>query len=599
MGRGTKKSHRGSQNAKPNRQRPLPVLRKSLTGIAGFDEVTSGGLPQGRPSLVCGKAGCGKTLLAMQFLVNGIREYDEPGVFVSFEEPEKDLIANVASLGFDLREMIRQKKLEIDHVRVVREEIAETGEYDLEGLFIRLGHAIKNIGAKRVVLDTLESLMGGLSNPAILRAELRRLFQWLKDQDVTAIITGEQGEGESLTRHGLEEYVSDCVILLDFRVQEQIATRRLRIVKYRGSSHGSNEYPFLIDESGITVLPITSLGLQHEVSDERVGTGIEHLDTMLGGGYLTGSSILVTGTAGAGKSSMGAHMVDAACRRGERALYFAFEESPAQIKRNMRSIGLDLAKWEKRGLLRFDAARPMAYGLEMHLVLMNKVLREFDPDVVVVDPISSLLRAGSRDDAHNMVVRLVDYLKVKHITAMFTSLTGGGESLEQTEIAVSSIVDTWLLLKTVELSGERNRAMYVLKSRGTAHSNQVREFLLTDEGVKLVEVYVGPEGVLTGTARIAQEAKEAAQIELQRNENEQRRRDAERRRAVMEAQIHALRAEIASEQEQVKHLLAQEKAAEQRVVAEREAMARMRGVGNASNSEQTNLPKSGRRKRSR
>ena len=403
-------------------------LPKAPTGIQGLDEITGGGLPRGRPTLVCGSAGCGKTLLAMEFLVRGATEFGEPGVFMAFEETAEELAQNVRSLGFDLEDLAEQNKLLVDFVRVERSEIEETGEYDLEGLFIRLGHAIDSLGAKRVVLDTLETLFGGLSNAAILRAELRRLFRWLKDKGVTAIITGERGDG-TLTRHGLEEYVSDCVIVLDHRVTEQLSTRRLRIVKYRGTTHGTNEYPFLIDENGISVLPVTSLGLSQEASDERISTGIPRLDAMLGGkGVYRGSSVLISGTAGTGKTSLAAHFADATCRRGERCLYFAFEESESQLVRNMRSIGLDLAPWSKKGLLRFHATRPSAYGLEMHLATLHKLVNEFEPRVVVVDPITTFLGAGTSVEAESMLMRLIDFLKAQQITAMFTSLTHGGNA---------------------------------------------------------------------------------------------------------------------------------------------------------------------------
>jgi circadian clock protein KaiC len=459
------------------------ALPKAPTGIEGLDEITLGGLPRGRPTLVCGGAGCGKTLLAMEFLVRGATEYGEPGVFMAFEETAEELTKNVRSLGFDLDDLVAQEKLALDFVRVERSEIEETGEYDLEGLFVRLGYAIDSIGAKRVAIDTIESLFGGLSNQGILRAELRRLFRWLKDKGVTAVITGERGEG-TLTRQGLEEYVSDCVILLDHRVIDQISTRRLRLVKYRGTVHGTNEYPFLIDEDGITILPITSMGLQHEVSSERMPTGVARLDAMLGGGYYKGSTVLISGTAGSGKSSMAAHFVDAACGRKQRCLYFAFEESPQQIVRNMRSIGLDLEPCIKKGLLRFHATRSSVYGLEMHLVTCHKLIREFKPDVVVLDPIGNLTNAGTELDATAMLTRLMDYLKSEGITALWTSLTSGAE-LEKTDVGISSLVDTWLLLRDIELSGERNRAMYIVKSRGMAHSNQIREFLLTDHGIEL------------------------------------------------------------------------------------------------------------------
>jgi circadian clock protein KaiC len=552
------------------------LFPKSATGIQGLDEVLNGGLPQGRPTLVCGTAGCGKTLLAMEFLVRGATQFDEPGVFMAFEETEQELTQNVASLGFDLKALIAQNKLVVDYVHIAREEIEETGEYDLEGLFIRLNNAVESIGARRVVLDTVESLFSGLPNPAILRAELRRLFRWLKDKGVTAIITGERGEN-TLTRHGLEEYVSDCVILLDHRVTEQVSTRRLRVVKYRGSTHGTNEYPFLIDENGISVLPITSLGLQHAVSIERIATGIPRLDTMLGGqGYYRGSTVLVSGTAGTGKTSIAAHFADAAGRRGERVLYFAFEESPGQIVRNMRSIGIDLQPWVDKGLLQFHAARPTMFGLEMHLATMLKTVNQFTPSVVILDPINTFVAAGNEAEVKVMLMRLVDFLKSKGITALFTSLTTGGGVLEHTDVAISSLIDTWLLLRDIEIGGERNRGLYILKSRGMAHSNQIREFLLTDHGVELADVYVGPGGVLTGSARQAQEAQEEAERLLRQQEIERRQRDLERKRQALEAQIAALRVAFEAEEAELQQIVRQEQVREARLVQDRRGMATSR-----------------------
>lgn len=466
---------------------PIKVLPKSATGIPGLDEILNGGLPQGRPTLVCGSAGCGKTLLAMEFLVRGATQFDEPGVFMAFEETEHDLIQNVASLGFDLPGLIASKKMMVDFVYIAREEIQETGEYDLEGLFVRLEHAINSVGARRVVLDTIESLFSGLPNPLILRNELRRLFRWLKNKGVTTIITAERGGG-TLTSHGLEEYVSDCVILLDHRIIEQVSTRRLRVAKYRGSLHGTNEYPFLIDAEGISVLPITSLGLHHNVSTERIATGIPRLDNMLGDkGYYRGSTVLVSGTAGTGKSSIAAHFTDAAAKRGERVLYFAFEESPNQILRNMRSIGIDLQPWVEQGLLQFEASRPAMYGMEMHLAVMHKRVKHFKPAIVIADPINSFVTPGNEVQVKAMLMRLMDFLKVEGITALFTSLTTAGSALEHTDTAISSLIDTWLLLRQIEITGEQNRKLHILKSRGMAHSNQVREFLLTDHGVDLVD----------------------------------------------------------------------------------------------------------------
>jgi circadian clock protein KaiC len=518
-------------------------LEKCPTGIKGLDEITNGGIPRGRPTLICGAAGCGKTLFGMEFLVRGAEEFGEPGVFVAFEEQPHELAQNVHSLGFDVRRLERQKKLFIESIQIDPSEISETGEYDLEGLFLRLGDAIDTVKAKRVVLDTLETLFSGLPNEAILRAELRRLFRWLKDRGVTAIITAERGEG-ALTRQGLEEYVSDCVILLDHRVNDQVATRRLRVVKYRGTTHGTNEYPFLIDQDGIDVLPITSMDLTHAVSTERVSSGIPDLDAMLAGGAYRGTSILVSGTAGAGKSSIAAHAVRAACERGERTLYFAFEESPQQIMRNMRSIGIDLAKYVKDGMLRFMAARPTSFGLEMHLATIHKAVRDHRPGLVVIDPITNFFTVANDNEVKAMLMRLVDFLKSQQITAVFTSLTGGGRALEATDAGVSSLIDTWILLRELESNGERNRTLYVLKSRGTAHSNQVREFQLTSKGIRLIEPYLGSEGVLTGAARIAQEARENALALLSEQEAERRRRDLDRRRLAIEAQIASLRAEL-------------------------------------------------------
>jgi circadian clock protein KaiC len=563
-------------NAKNPKKLMKRLLPKASTGIPGLDDITGGGFPQGRPTLICGSAGCGKTLLAIEFLVRGAMEHNEHGVFMAFEETAEELTQNVRSLGFDLDQLVKDKKLALDYVRVERSEIDETGDYDLEGLFIRLGAAIDAVGAKRVVLDTIESLFSGLQNQAILRAELRRLFRWLKDKGVTAVITAERGEG-ALTRQGLEEYVSDCVILLDHRVTDQVSTRRLRIVKYRGTTHGTNEYPFLIDEDGFSVLPVTSLALQHEVSAERISSGVPRLDTMLGGeGFYRGSTILMSGTAGTGKTSLAAHFVDAACRRGERCLYFPFEESPAQLIRNMRSIGLNLEQWTKKNLLQFHSSRATFYGLEMHLAIMHKMIQAFQPQIVVLDPIGSLIEAGNERDANIMVVRLIDFLKLRGITAFFTNLTSDGEALERTQVNISSLVDTWLFVRDIELDGERNRAMYVLKSRGMAHSNQLREFLLTDKGIDLLDVYVGPEGVLTGSSRLSQEAREQAAVLERRRVAEEKERTRIRKREVMEARILALRKEFEAEEEEAEREADQGLAREKLITSGRQAMAHSR-----------------------
>lgn len=540
---------------KPEQKTSNMHLPKSPTGISGFDEITLGGLPTGRPTLVCGGAGCGKTLFGIEFLVRGATQFNEPGVFMSFEETSEELTLNVASLGFDLNDLIKNKKIALDHVHVERSEIEETGEYDLEALFIRLGYAIDSIGAKRVVLDTIESLFSGLPNQLIIRAELRRLFRWLKDKGVTAIITGERGD-ETLTRQGLEEYVSDCVIMLDHRVNEQTSTRRLRVVKYRGSLHGSNEYPFLIDESGFSVLPVTSLGLKHIVSNERISSGIKALDDMLEGkGYYRGSTVLVSGTAGIGKTSTAAHFAEAACKRGERVLYFCFEESPNQLMRNMLSIGINLEPWTKKGLLRFQANRPTLYGLEMHLAVTHKIVNEFKPDIVILDPINTFDIGDKEFEIKPLLMRIVDFLKVKQITALFTSLTRSECSMESSDVGISSLIDTWLLLRDIELNGERNRGLYVLKSRGMANSNQIREFVLTNHGIELRDVYVGASGVLTGSARIAQEALENSEVLTRKHEIESKKREIARKRSDLESKIATMRADFVSEESEAIKIL--------------------------------------------
>ncbi|HWB59369.1 MAG TPA: circadian clock protein KaiC [Chthoniobacteraceae bacterium] len=553
-----------------------PQLPKAPTGISGFDEITNGGLPAGRPTLVCGSAGCGKSLFATEFLVRGILQYGEPGVLVTFEEGAGDIRKNVASLGFDIAGLERGKKLMIDHVRVDRNDIDENGEYDLEGLFVRIGYAIDTVKARRVVLDTVEALFSGFSNEAILRAELRRLFGWLKDRGMTTVITAERGDG-TLTRQGLEEYVSDCVILLDHRVHGQISTRRLRIVKYRGSTHGTNEYPFLIDEHGFAVLPITGSGMDYAVSSQRIPSGIPELDEMLGGGgFYRGSTVMLSGTAGTGKTSMAAHLAEATCKRGRRCLFFPFEESAAQVLRNMRSIGIRLQPYIDSGLLQFHSTRPTVHGVEMHLVRMHKLIEEFKPEVVIVDPVTNIRSAGTLEDSTNMIIRLIDYLRKSNILGFLISLTSGASALEATEEGISSMVDTWLLLRDVEASGERNRLMYILKSRGMAHSNQVREFLITSRGVRLVPAYIGPAGVLTGSARMSQEARDMAEKVAVEAEMNGRKFALEQRRKAIAAQIEALQEGLRAEEEACERVLMNHRLRLQQVEADRAAVARNR-----------------------
>lgn len=552
------------------------VLPKVPTSIHGLDEITGGGLPKGRPTLVCGDAGCGKTLFAMEFIVRGAIEYNEPGVFISFEESEKELTANVASLGFDLNDLVKRKKLWLEYIRVERSEIVQSGEFDLEGLFVRIHLAIETIGAKRVVLDTVEALFSELPDPLVLRAELRRLFRWLKRKGVTTIITAERGDG-ALTRQGMQEYVSDCVILLDHRVNDQSSIRRLRIVKYRGSAHGTNEYPFLIDEDGFSVLPVTSLGLNHISSHKRISSGIPRLDTMLAGkGYYRASTMLVSGTAGTGKTSIASQFVETACRNGERVLYFTFEESPDQLVRNMSSIGINLNPFVKNKTLQFHATRPNLYGLETHLTTSIKLINSFKPSIVVLDPINAFVVGENRNDVKIMLLRLVDFLKMKRITAFFTSLTSTNDNLEESDVYVSSLIDTWLLLRDIEIGGERNRGLYVLKSRGMANSNQIREFKLTNHGIELLDVYVGQHGVLTGSARLSQETKDDAEQLLRQQEIGSKQFGIDRKREALEAQIVVLRSEFEANEAEALKVIGIEKARNARFIQDKIKMSKSR-----------------------
>ncbi len=505
-----------------------------------------------------GAAGSGKTLFGVEFLVKGAVEFNEPGVCFTFEETAQDLVENTVSLGFDLQKLVDGKKIVIDHVSIDPHEIHETGDYDLEGLFVRLGYAIDSVGAKRVMLDTLEALFAGLSDQALLRAELKRLFRWLKDRGVTAVISAEKSDGPTITRHGLEEFVSDCVVLLEHTLEESVLTRRLRVAKYRGSTHGTNEYPFLIDNQGISVLPLTTLSLHHEVSDERISSGIPDLDGMLLGGYFRGSTVLVSGTAGTGKTSVAVHFANAACGRGERVAYFGFEESPAQLARNMRSIGFDLQRWRNEGLLHCEMNRAVSFGIEKHLVHIHDVVEKFKPTVVVFDPATSFLGSGTRAQAQSMLLRLIDYMKMKGITALLTSLVRSDDSTGDSGTDVSSLVDTWLLLRDIEMSGERNRGLYILKSRGTWHSNQIREFFLTSKGVQLREAYLGADGVLTGSARAAQEAADELADFERRQEIHHRQQALEYKRKELEARISALQAEISMQDAELQRLASQE-----------------------------------------
>jgi circadian clock protein KaiC len=560
-------------------------LEKAPTGIQGFEDIVEGGLPRGRTTLVCGGPGCGKTLMALEFLVHGAEQFNEPGVFIAFEETEQELATNLASLGIDLTALIAEKKLFVDYVYIERSEIEETGEYDLEGLFIRLASAIAMVGAKRVVLDTIETIFSGFQDASILRSELRRLFRWLKDHGVTAIVTGERGEN-SLTRYGLEEYVSDCVILLENRVVNKLSNRILRVVKYRGSKHGADEYPFLIGDDGIWVQPVSSLGLDYPVSSEMVSTGVPGLDEMLNGqGFYRGSSVLISGTVGSGKTTLAALAAHASCQRGERCLFFSYEESSQQIIRNMCSVGVDLQPWVEKGLLEFRASRPTLNGLEMHLLSIQKAVIEFDPAMVIIDPLSDFTTTGTYDEIKSMLVRLIDFLKVKQVTAVLNNLTPGGQEETNSEVGVSSLMDTWILLRNLENNGERTRGLYVLKSRGMPHSARVREFVISSSGIELVDVYITPEGVFTGSARLIQEAQVQAKARQRQFEIEQQRSELEVKRRRFEYQTAAMKSELEAEEERLQQALDQVEADFLWQRQERERMARARAGANGGSAE--------------
>ncbi|MFO7803108.1 MAG: circadian clock protein KaiC [Desulfovermiculus sp.] len=553
------------------------VLRKIPSGIPGFDEMTGGGLPQGRSTLVCGDAGAGKTMFGMQFLIQGATEGQESGLFVAFEESEADLKKNVASLGWDLEALCQEKRLAVEPISVSPDEMTEAGQYDLEGLFIRLDAAIQQVGASRIVLDTVETLFGVFTDAHVVRAEFRRLLRWLKERGITAVVTAERGEA-GLTRFGIEEYVSDCVIDLSQSMRGQTTRRHLRVLKYRGSSHGTNAYPFLIGRHGIHLFAVTELGLDFPVFEERISSGIGRLDEMLGEkGFYRASSILLSGTAGTGKSSISASFVDAACARGEQALYISYEESRLQIMRNMKSIGIDLQQWHKSGNLRFHTTRVTTHGLEEHFFLVKELIEECSTDVVVIDPVSNLLQLGSPEEVKNLLTRLIDFLKSQGITTLVTELISGGNSMEATNTDISSLMDAWLLLRDLETDGERNRVLYVLKARGMSHSHQVREFVLSEEGISLLDVYSGTAGLITGTARYTQEAQEEVDYKRRMQEIERKKKEMKRKRKLKEAKLQEIEAEFQEEEELLQQAIREAEEEEDKYQQRRDRRSQMRG----------------------
>jgi circadian clock protein KaiC len=523
---------------------PLPGIAKCSSGIHGFDEITFGGLPRGRSTLICGGAGTGKTLFAMEFIVRGARDFREPGLFVTFEESAAELVTNVASLGIDLAQLIERKRLAIDHIQLSPSEIMATGEFNLDGLFIHLGAAIKAVGAKRIAIDSLGTLLARLPNELILGGELRRLFAWLKELGITAIITTELGD-TTLTRYRLDEYISDCVIVLDQRVINQMSTRRLRIIKYRGALHGTNEYPMLIDEGGLSVLPIRALNLDYPLTGQHQRTGIPRLDTMLGGkGFYRGSCILISGSAGSGKTSLAALFALQLAREGKRCLYLPTEEAPRQLLRNLTSIGVDLAVPLRQGLLKMQPIRPTIFGLEQHLLNIQREVEHFRPAAVIIDPTSSLTSIGDPLAIEGMLIRLINFLKMKGITLLLTSLTAGGPLEEASMAAISSQVDTWIVQKMVQTPSERNRVLYIMKSRGMAHSNQLREYTLSARGVDLLDVYDSGGEEATGTGRLRQQAHAEAEEKVRSLAAEQGLRARAQTRRNLQAQIAELETQL-------------------------------------------------------
>ncbi len=548
-------------------------LAKVPTGIEGFDEITFGGLPAGRTTLLTGLSGSGKTVFGMQFLAQGAARYGEPGVLVGFEETEDELITNAASLGFDFANLISAGKLVIDRISVEPDVVVETGRYDLSALHIRIEHAVDSIGARRIVLDGIPALFYGLTDTSAVRIALTRLYAWLKSKGLTALVTAESNT--ELAQHGLGLSLTDCIVVAGERTRENVSTRYLRVAKYRGSAHGTSEYPCLIGSTGYKVIPLTSITVDYEASTERISTGIPRLDTMLGGqGFYRGNSVMVTGGAGTGKSSLAAHLALATCQRGKRCLYFAFEESQEEVMRNMRSIGVDLRPQVAAGLLKFRSSRATMFGLEMHLAMMENEIAAFQPHVVILDPVSNLLSIGSFNEVRAMVSRLVDFLKGRGITSLLTSLSMTDPP--ESDVGVSSLVDTWMLLTNFEANGEQTRLLRILKSRGSAHSSQVREFIMTDRGVRLEDVYLGPEGMLTGTARKAQEARELAEADLRLREMERKERQYQQRRAALQAQVAALQAEIEATEVDMEHLRIETEQYEAERTSQREERAHRR-----------------------
>ena len=552
-------SKRTSQNRKA---RESYRVERCPTGIEGLDEILGGGLPCGAPTLFSGGPGCGKTLFGLEFVVRGAQRFNDNGVFISFEETAEELARNVASCGIDLMSYIKSGKIFVDYIQIDPRAHETAGDYDLEGLFIRLKHAITMVKAKRIVVDSIESLFSGFADAHVLRAEIGRLFRWLKSEGITAIITAEKGEG-SFTRHGLEEYLADCVIFLDHRVTDEHSVRRLRVIKYRGANHATDEFPFLIDQDGISVMPISSVELNYRAPRTRISSGVPGLDEMFdGNGFFCGSTVLVSGTAGTGKTTLATNFVNAACGRGEKALYFAFEESESQICRNMESIGLRLHRWVKKGLLRFEAVRPTLTGLEGHLMRMLRCVDRFQPNVVVIDPLTNLLAVGRPSEVKALLTRVIDHFKKLEITALFTSLTEGGHPIEATDVGVSSLIDTWLLLRDIETQGERNRGLYILKSRGMAHSNQIREFLITSHGVQLVDMYVSGDGALVGSARVARETFDREREKLSGDAVRRLRMRKDERRRAYEADVAVRRAELLADLEELERSIPLEPPAE-------------------------------------
>ena len=519
------------------------------TGVKGLDDVLGGGIPQGHAMLLVGKPGTGKSILSMEYLLHGIELHKENGVYISFEESEKQIISNAASFGWKFEEMVKKNKLAISYIDMQPEQMRTVGDYDLSALILRVKGAIKKVNARRVVIDGINNLLSTFDDERIIRSDLLRLIREIKEVNATIFITGERGH-DSWSKMGFEEYLADGLMHLDNRTDGNYQTREIQVVKCRGINHYTGKSPFIINSEGMSIRPLITADFDYKVLKSRVSTGIADIDNMLGGkGLYRGSTVYITGPSGAGKTSISSSFANGACSRGERALFLAFEESSDQIIRNMKSIGLSLDKWVNEKLLYFYTARATTNSLEGHLDNIMTMVREVEPTCVVLDPISAFRPIANENETKLMLIRLNDYLRARKITTVFTALSSDGEYSEHADVQLSSIADTWIVVRIMDYKGERNNVMQLMKSRGMSHSRQMKEMYFTGNGLKLQNVYQGPEGVLTGAARIGQEKYEKLKEARNVIEIDKNRKKIERKKSLLEASIEALKHEYEEELE--------------------------------------------------